>query len=94
VALIIPSTKGIFSTFNKALKDKPTFIGLGKDSEVGTALLDLTVLVIDLSKRATHIKKLVLSINYYDGHCNACATGAGGIWMSGKAGLSGRLLGG
>jgi hypothetical protein len=85
MTLIISSTKGMFLTINKALKGKPAYIGLGKDSEV--ALLDLAMLVIDLSKQATHVKELVLSVNHYAGYCDVCATGAGGIWMSGKAGL-------
>ena len=87
VALIMPSTKGMFSPINKALKGEPAFIGLGKDSEVRAALLDLAVLVADLSKRPTHVKELVPGDDHYTGYCDACATGAGGIWMSGDAGL-------
>jgi hypothetical protein len=50
-------------------------------------LLDLAVLVRDLSNRATHVKELVPDVDHYVGYCDACATGAGGIWMSGKVGL-------
>jgi hypothetical protein len=87
VALIMPSTKGMFSPMNKALKYEPACIGLGKDSEVRAALLDLAVLVAELSTRATHVKELVPGVDHYVGYCDACATGAGGIWMSGEAGL-------
>jgi hypothetical protein len=87
VALIMPSTKGMFSPINKALRGEPAFIGLGKDSEVRAALLDLAVLVSDLSKRPTHVKELVPGDDHYAGYCDACATGAGGVWMSGEAGL-------
>ena len=34
VALIMPSTKGLFSPINKALQGEPKTIGLGKNSEV------------------------------------------------------------
>jgi hypothetical protein len=87
VALIMPSTKGLFSPINKALTGEPACIGLGKDSEVRAALLDLAVLVGSLSTRATHVKELVPGSDHYVGYCDACATGAGGIWMSGEAGL-------
>jgi hypothetical protein len=87
VALIMPGTKGLFSPINKALQGDPAFIGLGKDSEVRAAFLDLAVLVGDLGTRATHVKELVPGDDHYVGYCDACATGAGGIWMSGEAGI-------
>ena len=83
----MPGTKGIFSPINKALKGEPSMIGLGKDSEVRAALLDLAILVQDLCKRPTHVKELIPSDNHYIGYCDACATGAGGTWMGGKVGL-------
>ena len=55
-ALIMSSTKGMFTPMNKALKNEPAYISLGKDSEVRAALLDLAVLVGNLSTRATHVK--------------------------------------
>jgi hypothetical protein len=45
----MPSIKGMFSPVNKALKNEPAYIGLGKYSEVRAALLDLAMLVSDLS---------------------------------------------
>jgi hypothetical protein len=87
VALIMPGTKGMFSPINKALKGDPSMIGLGKESEVRAALLDLAVLVQDLCKRPTHIKELIPGGNHYTRYCDACATGAGGVWMSGEASL-------
>jgi hypothetical protein len=62
-------------------------IGLGKDSEVRASLLDLAVLVQDLCKLPTHVKELIPGEDHYIGYCEACATGAGGTWMSGKTGL-------
>ena len=87
VALIMPGTKGMFSPINKALKGEPSMIGLGKESEVRAALLDLAVLVQDLCKRPTHVKELIPGDDHYTGYCDACATGAGGVWLSGEAGL-------
>jgi hypothetical protein len=83
VARIMPSTKGMFSPINKALKNEPACIGLGKDSEV----LNLAVLVSDLSTQAAQVKVLVPGVDHYVGYCDACATGAGGIWMSGNPSL-------
>jgi hypothetical protein len=37
----MPGTKGLFSTINKALQGKPLMIGLGKESEVKAALLNM-----------------------------------------------------
>jgi hypothetical protein len=87
VALIMPGTKGMFSPINRALQGEPSTIGLGKDSEVRAALLDLAVLVQDLCKRPTHVKELIPGDDHYTGYCDACATGAGGVWMSGEAGI-------
>jgi hypothetical protein len=58
-------------------------IGLGKDSEVQAALLDLAV----LCKCPTHIKELISSDNQYTGYCDACATRARGAWVSVEARL-------
>jgi hypothetical protein len=87
VALIMPGTKGMFSPINKALRGEPSMIGLGKESEVRAALLDLAVLVKDLCTRPTHVKELIPGDDHYTGYCDACATGAGGVWISGKAGI-------
>jgi hypothetical protein len=77
VALIMPGTKGMFSPINKAVKSDPSMIGLGKESEVRAALLDLAVLVQDLCKRSTHVKELIPGGDHYTGYCDACARGAG-----------------
>jgi hypothetical protein len=45
------------------------------------------VLVGDLSKQPTHVKELVPGDDHYTGYCDACATRAGGVWMSGETGL-------
>ncbi len=84
VALILPGTKGLFSPINKALKGEPLVIGLGKSSEVRAALLDLATMVASLSSRPTHVKELIPNDDHYYGYCDACTTGAGGVWFSGE----------
>jgi hypothetical protein len=46
VALIMPSTRGLFSPINKLLQGDPSTIGLGKTSEIRVALLDLAHMVV------------------------------------------------
>jgi hypothetical protein len=87
VALIMPSTKGLFSPINKALQGEPAVIGLGKISEVRAAFLDLAHMVADLATRPTHVKELVPGDDHYTGYCDACAAGAGGVWLSGDLNL-------
>jgi hypothetical protein len=87
VALILPGTKGLFSPINKALRGDPAVIGLGKSSEVRAALLDLATMVTSLSSRPTHVKELIPNDDHYYGYCDACATGAGGVWLSGERGI-------
>jgi hypothetical protein len=84
VALILPSTKGLFSAINKALKGDPKTIGLGKASEVRASFLDLAHLVATLGARPTHVQELVPNDEHYVGYCDACNAGAGGVWFSGE----------
>jgi hypothetical protein len=83
VALILPGIKGLFSPINKALQGEPRVIGLGKNSDVRAAFLDLVHMVADLAERPTHVKELVPGDDHYTGYCDACAAGAGGVWLSG-----------
>jgi hypothetical protein len=82
VALILPGTKGLFSPINKALKGEPSVIGIGKSSEVRAALLNLATMVASLSSRPTHVKELIPNNDHYYSYCDACATGAGSVWLS------------
>jgi hypothetical protein len=83
VALIMPGVKGLFSPINKALRGEPQTIGLGKNSDVRAAFLDMAHMVSSLARRPTHIKELVPGDDHYTGYCDACADGAGGVWLSG-----------
>jgi hypothetical protein len=88
VALILPGSKGLFSPVNKALRGDPAFIGLGKNSELRAALIDLAAMVRTLANQPTHVKELIPGDDHYTGYCDACASGAGGVWLSGELGLA------
>jgi hypothetical protein len=77
----------MFSPLNKALCGDPKFVGLGDKSEVRAALLDLRNLVKHLAVRPTHVRELLPGDDHYVGNCDACATGAGGVWYSGTIGV-------
>ena len=49
VAIILPSTKGLFLPINKALKGGHPIIGLGNISEIRVALLNLATMVTSLA---------------------------------------------
>jgi hypothetical protein len=51
------------------------------------ALLDLAHMVEHLATRPTHVKELVPGDDHYTGYRDACAAGAGGVWLSGDVTL-------
>jgi hypothetical protein len=55
-------------------------------SGVQAAFLDLAHMVEHLA-RPTHVKQLVPGNDHYTGYCDACAAGAGGVWLSGNINL-------
>jgi hypothetical protein len=81
-AACLPSIRGLFSPLNKALHGDPIFVGLGRDSESRAALIGMRILILDLADRPTHVLELVPGDDLYVGYCDACATGAGGVWFS------------
>lgn len=81
-ATILPAAKGLFTPINNALKGNVPWIGLGKGSDVRRNLRDLGQLVASLALRPTHVAEIVESSPEFVGHCDACATGAGGVWFS------------
>jgi hypothetical protein len=82
-ALIMSSTQGLFSPLSKVLKGEPATIGLGRNSKVQAALLDMANMVAQLGSRPTHIKELVPDDDHYVVYCDACNAGASGVWFSG-----------
>jgi hypothetical protein len=88
VALILPGLKGLFSPINAALQGDPKVIGIGQHSELRAALLDMAHLVSTLATRPTHVKELVPGDDHFTGYCDACAAGAGGVWLSGDLSIA------
>jgi hypothetical protein len=83
VALILPGMKGLFLPINKVLhQGEPHVIGSGETSNVHAAFLDLAHMVDNLAQQPTNVKELVPGDDHYTGYCDACATGAGGVWLS------------
>lgn len=81
-AICLPAGKALMTPLNMALKGTPASIGNGKKSEVAESLGDWQKLIESLASRPTSVHELVAkSIDYY-GYCDACNTGAGGVWLS------------
>ena len=80
-ALCLPTGRSFMTPLNMALKGLPTYIGLGEKSEVREALGDWLQLIKDLAQRPTHINEIVSKKVDFYGYCDACNTGAGGVWL-------------
>jgi hypothetical protein len=80
-ARIIPAAKGMFSPLNKATRGEPSRVGLGANSEVRAALLDLKHIILSLASRPTHVSELVEHEPQMAGTCDASSEGAGGLWI-------------
>ena len=80
-SIILPAAKGFFTPVNSAMQGSPKMIGLGKDSELRTALEDIILLLKILSSRPTHVNELVPSMPHFAGYHDAAAEGAGGVWF-------------
>jgi hypothetical protein len=81
-SIILPAARGFFTPINAAMKGNPSVVGLGKSSDVQSALLDLCSLLKILGGRPTHVRELVLTMPRYVGYHDAAAEGAGGVWFS------------
>jgi hypothetical protein len=81
-SIILPAARGFFTPINAATRGNPKIIGLGKGSDVRSALLDLCSLLKILGARPTHVRELVLTMPRYVGYHDAAAKGAGGVWFS------------
>lgn len=75
--------KGLFSLLNRVMQGEPKFVGIGLKSETREALEDWMVLLDDIARRPTHVFELCPRRGLWDyiGYCDACADGAGGIWL-------------
>lgn len=80
-ALCLPAGKALMTPLNMAMRGNPKDIGSGKKSEVHESLGDWLQLIKSLSSRPTSVHELIAkSVDYY-GYCDACKTGAGGVWF-------------
>ena len=79
-ALILPATQGFFTPLNNVLKSKEKSISLNDDGR--EAVQDTCTLIHRLSKRPTHVNKLVPDQPSYAAYHDAAAEGAGGVWFS------------
>jgi hypothetical protein len=61
-SIILPAARGFFTPINAATRGNPKIIGLGKGSDVQSALLDLCSLLKILGARPTHVRELVLTM--------------------------------
>jgi hypothetical protein len=80
--ITLQAAKGFFTPINAAMQGNPKIIGLGKDSEVRSALEDIILLLRILSSRPTYVRELVPDMPHYVGYHDATAEGAGGVWFS------------
>jgi hypothetical protein len=78
---ILPAAKGLVTPLYKAMRGTPKMIGLGKHSELRTALADLRQILRSLGARETHVSELVQLTPQAAGTCDAAAEGAGGVWL-------------
>jgi hypothetical protein len=79
---IAPATKALLTPFFKAARHNPKFVGIGRASELRQALLDLPTLIMDLTRRPTHVNKIVPHPPSVAGCCDASSHGAGGVLFS------------
>jgi hypothetical protein len=78
---ILPAAKGLMTPLYKALRGEPKMIGIGKHSELRTALADLRQIILSLGIRPTHVDELVQLTPKAAGTCDASSEGAGGVWL-------------
>ena len=78
---ILPTSKALLNPLYCTMAQKPAMIGLGKQSEVRAALLDLRTMIKSIADRPTHVFELVERPLASTGMVDASSTGVGGIWM-------------
>ena len=80
-ALCLSAGQTLMMPLHMALRGTLRDTGCGKNPEVHESLDDWLQLIKDLGSRPTGVHKIVfMALNYYD-YCDACKTGAGGVWL-------------
>ena len=82
VAIGILTCKALFSLINPLMALKPTQLIWMRCPSVYEVLQDLRQLIREVSKKPTHVNKLVPGDPNYEGTLDASGEGAGGIWVS------------
>ncbi|KAL7536629.1 hypothetical protein ACHAWF_005521, partial [Thalassiosira exigua] len=80
-AICLPAGRTLMSPLNQAMKGDPKVINVGRNTEVHESLGDWLQLIKDLGKRPTSVHELVARTVDFYGYCDACNTGAGGVWL-------------
>lgn len=80
-SLGLPVGRGLFTPMNFAMRGEPDHIGLGATNPVREALEDWIEVLDDIAERPTHVHEIVPVRWHYYGYCDACASGAGGVWL-------------
>ena len=78
---ILPTSKALLNPLYRAMARRPTIIGLGRQSEIRAALLDLKTMIKSIADRPTHVFELVERPPQSMGMVDASSTGVGGIWI-------------
>ena len=79
-SLILPATQGFFTPLNNVLKVPTKTIRLNNNCK--DAIWDTFTLIHRLSKRPTHVNKLLPNLPAYVAYYDAAPERAGGVWFS------------
>jgi hypothetical protein len=63
---------------------KQRTVQITRGGDIYQTLTDFDELLRHMSTRPTHCQQLVPGAPGYIGYCDACGTGAGGVWITGK----------
>ncbi|KAL7543039.1 hypothetical protein ACHAXR_012341 [Thalassiosira sp. AJA248-18] len=80
-SICLPAGQAFMTALNMALKGDPKFVRNTKGSEVHESLGDWKQLIKELASRPTNVNEIIATLIDYYGYCDACNTGAGGVWL-------------
>ena len=87
-AIGVPGCGGLFTPLNMVLREPRSWIAFSDHRDVAAALRDFRQLLREAAKEPTHVRELVPGLPAFVGHCDACKSGAGGVWHSGTEELA------
>jgi hypothetical protein len=83
----LPDGRAILLPLDQALAKataKQKTVQIPRGGAIYQTLADFSELLCHMKTRPTHCRQLVPGAPGYIGYCDACGTGAGGVWISGK----------